>query len=181
MLRRKKTEGIVLKKRILLHKDTILTVFTSEFGKLSLYAKGIRTLTSRRAPHIQTGNLIVLFVQERNHKNYLAETQLISAFSQIKNNEKKMNALYFFFFILERLLPENQKEETVYCLVKKFLVKLSNLTGETGRDLSLQQIITSYTNQLLQHLGYEKENKEFEELILSVQSLIHEKIHLRII
>ncbi|MBI4226632.1 DNA repair protein RecO, partial [Candidatus Roizmanbacteria bacterium] len=58
MKRTIKTEAIVLRKRSLPNQDTIVTLFSKKIGKVNAFAKGIKKITSRRLPHVQTANLI---------------------------------------------------------------------------------------------------------------------------
>lgn len=165
-----KTEAIVLRKRSLLNKDTIITLFSKDFGKLNVFAKGIRKITSRRLPHTQTGNLINILIHKKDDRLYLQETALISGFTEIKKNQKKINELYFILFVLERLAPENQKETTLYNLAKKFLIDLS-LTAVSDRS-----IVTKYLNKILIILGYLHKEKTLDELRLIIEEIINEKL-----
>lgn len=166
-----KTEAIVFKKNTnLLHKDSLITLFTQEYGKLKLIAKGIKKVTSRRLPHNQTGNLIKAIIGRKDSFFYLQETELVSHFSEIKKNKTKINILYFYFFVLDRLLPENQKELTIYNLTKKFLI---NLSRSNTFD---KEKTASYLNKVLIHLGYSDRELVFEEAINLTEELINEKL-----
>ncbi len=164
-----KTEAIVLKKKNLLDKDTRVTLFTEKYGRLDLTAFGIKKITSRRLAHIQTGNLITALIYKKNNQFYLQGTQLISAFSHIKEDQHRMNYLYLFFFVLDRLLPENQQEKFIYQLTKKFLINLS----ETANFSKL--ILEKYLNTTLICLGYLREEKSINEIKLLIEGLIQEK------
>jgi len=170
MSRRFKTEAIVLKKKSLPNQDYILTFLTEKYGMISVFGKGIKKITSRRSPHIQTGNLIEAIIYKKNNKFYLEETKLISFFSKIKTDPKKISKLYFLFFVLERLLPENQREEKIYPLAKKFLIDLSE------RKTSSEIVFNKYLNQIVRDLGYITEDRSLDELINLIQSIINEKI-----
>lgn len=170
MSRTFKTEAAVLRKRSLLNKDLIITLFTEKYGKINVIAAGIKKITSRRLPHTQTGNLIKAVIYKKGERFYLQETQLISAFSQIKNNSKKIESLYHSFFVLERLLPENQRESPVYNLTKKFLINLSAAIADN------RLILLKYLNRLMRLLGYAKEEKSLAELQLIIEEIIYEKI-----
>jgi DNA repair protein RecO (recombination protein O) len=170
MARTFKTEGIVLRKRNLLNKDLIITLFTEKYGKINVIAAGIKKITSRRLPHTQTGNLIKAVIYRKEERFYLQETQLISAFSQIKNNNEKINKLYRIFFVIERLAPEAQKETILYNLMKKFLIELS---GPIGHNTST---VERYLNRILMLLGYLHKEKSADELPRFIEEIIHEKI-----
>lgn len=165
-----KTEAIILRKRSLPNADKIITLFTQEIGKVNVFAKGIKKITSRRLPHAQSANLITCIIHQKDDRLYLAETSLISGFSQIKKNRIKMNTLYLFFFVMERLLPEHQKEPAVYNLVKRFLIDVSD-----SRERS-DELLQSYTNRALRLLGYSHEEKSFSQLTSFIEEIIHEKI-----
>lgn len=170
MARTFKTEAIVLRKRSLPNQDNIVTVFTKELGKINAFAKGIKKITSRRLPHVQTANLINVILYKKDERFYLQETSLISGFTQIKKNQAKLNLLYQFLFAVERLLPDNDVERTVYKLLLNFMVKLSSL------DRFGDQLLTKYLNSLLKLLGYSKEDKSYSELRPTIEEIIHEKI-----
>lgn len=175
MARKKKSLCIVLKKKILLNKDILLTLFTWEFGKIHVFAKGIKKITSRRSPHIQTGNLIEAIISYKEYKYFLDETTLISVFSKIKDKEVKLNAMYYYFFVLERLLPENQKEEQVFILSKKYLVDLS------CNKNNIHKLLFDYLNKLMSILGYGEKKLAFQDLISSIENIINEKIPILVI
>src|SRR3989304_7106821 len=119
MSRAFKSEGIVLKKRSLPSQDIIVTIFSKEMGKIRVLAKGVKKISSKRLPHLQTGNIIgVVIYHSIEKKLYLQETALISGLSQIKKDSKKMSFLYFYFHLIDRLLPENQQEFEIYNDVK---------------------------------------------------------------
>ena len=170
-----KTEAIVLKKKQLLGQDTFLTLFTKEQGKVFVIAKGIKKLTSRRSPHIQTANLIDVLFHESKDMYYLQETRLISGFIQIKKDNLKVKNMYSLFFILDRLLPERQKEDKIYNITKSFLVDLAK-TKVTNWGL-----FSIYLQKTLQSLGYIHESKPLEELIHMTEGIINEKIPLDVI
>jgi DNA repair protein RecO len=164
-----KTEAVVLKKRLLLNQDLLVVLFSESQGKIVVIAKGARKITSKRLPHLETANLINVILNKRKERLYLQESRLISGFSQLKADEKKVTDLYQFFYVIEKLLPENQKEEQVYHLVKLFLIEMS-------KSKETQGLLTDYFNQLLKILGYIKKNYPQEQLQEIISDLIDEKI-----
>ena len=169
MSRSVKTEAIVLRKRSLLNKDLLVSLFSESFGKITVVAKGVKKLTSRRAPHLETFNLINTQLHKKGERLYLEGTSLLSGFSELKKDQVKLGSLYRFFFVLERLLPENQKEDIVYNLTKSFIIKLSHTTSK-------YDILEQYLNRLLKDLGYTKTDHDTPELEAIISDLINEKL-----
>lgn len=166
-----KIEAIVLKKKDLLNKDILISLFTEDLGRLTVFAKGVKKITSRRSPHLQTGNLINILVSHKNNNYYLQESELLSGFSELKKDEKKVNSLYSFLFVLERLLPEQQKETKTYNLTKNFLIDLSK---------SLKASVTThkYLTSIMMQLGYLDKKVSYPELKSLIEEIINEKIPL---
>lgn len=174
MSKRIKTEAFVLKKKNLPTKDSIITLFSKELGKLSVFAKGVRTITSKRLPHLQTGNLIIVSLAKSNDRYYLQETSLISAFSEIKKDPYRLSYMYFLFFVVDRLLPEAQKESVEYTLVKRFIADIAS-KQKNVTVFKLEQVL----NKLLTHLGYlhqDEMDKTIDELRVTIEQLINEKL-----
>ena len=165
-----KTEAIVLKKYSLPNQDRIITLFTKEIGKVSVVAKGIKKITSRRLPHAETANLINVSLSISKERFYFADSTLLSGFTSIKAESRKTAFLYYFFFILTRILPEHQPEPAIYQLTMRFLIKLSGLSRPNDFPL------VRYMNTLLNDLGYTEENSSFESLQRSIEEIIHEKL-----
>ncbi len=174
MPRTAKSEAIVLNKRNLPTQDLIITLFTQENGKQKILVKGVKKISSKRLPHLQTGNIVKIVIYDSQRKLYLQETTLISGFSTIKNNPKRLSFLFFYFHVLDRILPENQQELDVYKGTKHFLIDLAKSTP----TLSL---LEKHLNILLKRLGYLDKNLDLEELHYLLEELMNEKIPLIII
>lgn len=169
MLRNLKTEAIVLRKKDMLNRDVLISLFTQELGRLTVFAKGVKKITSRRSPHLQTGNLIDIIVNIRNDRYYLQESRLISGFTDLKSNENKVKYLYLFLFVLDRLIPEQQKETRAYNLTKNLLIDLSNTEVPKA-------ITHHYLSDIMIQLGYLDKEISFAELKSLIEEIISEKI-----
>lgn len=164
-----KTQAIVLKKQDLLEKNLKITFFTKDFGKLKIFAYGIKKINSRRISSLQTGNLVQIIFQKKNDKFYLRESLLDSAFYLIKKNKEKTKFLYLFLFILDRILAEGEKEQEVYNLSLNFLVSLSK------KNFSPEDFF-SIVNLILQKLGFLQKKMDIKKILKYIEELINEKI-----
>src|SRR3989338_6001270 len=148
MPRNIQTDAFILKKKNLPTKDSIINIFSKDHGKLSVFAKGVRTFTSRRLPHLQTGNLVTATLAKSKERYYLQETVLLRALSE-------------------------------YVLVKRYISALAQKKKEPNLK-DLEHVL----NTLLAQLGYLHEDdkeKDIEELRVTIEQLINEKLHFFII
>lgn len=165
-----KTEAVVLKKKDLLDKDVLICLFTEQLGQLTVFAKGIKKIASRRSPHLQTGNLVNVLLSHKNNRYFLQESQLVSGFSELKKNSESVKQLYSFLFVLDRLLPEEQKETKIYNLTKNFLIELSKSSSKA--------VILGYLTDMMKLMGYLDKKVGQTELKSLIEEIINEKIPL---
>jgi len=164
-----KTEALLLNKKPLLEKNILLTLLTKDLGKIKAFTFGVKKITSRRLSYFSNGNLLRIILEKKNDRFYLKEVSLISGFLSIKEDQKKWSAFYLYFYILERILPENLKDEKNYQLTLNFLIDLSR------KQMSLDDL-NFYLNFLLKNLGYLNKNQSFKENINTIQEIIDEKL-----
>ena len=119
-------EGIVIKKRGSFKENRIVTIISKQNGKLNLMGFGVRNLLSRRISHLETGNYISFTYYRNNNHSVLHETNLMFGYSKIKKSESKLSLLFQLFFILDRMIVENQQEELIFDKTTNFLKKLNN-------------------------------------------------------
>jgi DNA repair protein RecO len=164
-----KDEAFVLKKRALLNRNILIDLFTREHGHIVVIAYNAGKLTSRRGPHLETGNLIKIEAVKKAERFFLSETTLVSGFSQIKDDKAKTDHLYLFLYFLEHILPEGVKEDEVFNLFKSYLVLLT-------KEGEIKGVTRAYLNRVLQKLGYLQKSLSDMELNDFIEDLIGEKL-----
>lgn len=119
-----RAEGIILKRKNIGEADRIITVFTREYGKLRLIAKGIRRVTSRRAPHLEVFSRIVLLIHRGKSLDSISEVSSVAAYPNIRKDLEKVSVGYFLLELVDSLLPEKQEHRDVYTLLTDALFHL---------------------------------------------------------
>lgn len=177
------TEGLILKRKDFGEADRVLTVLTPRFGKISVIAKGVRKITSRRAGNIELLNIVKLHLFKAKNYN-LGEAESLETFPKIKENLTLSTTAFHIIELINRLTPEDQKTPQVYELtvsilrileknprqifIRAFEVKLMSLLGfwsiDAIKDLSLEQ------KKILEELEYDSWEKIGEIKITPEQS-----------
>lgn len=152
MSRYSKTRGIVIKRRNTGEADRILTVFTEEFGKMTVKAKGIRKTASKRSPSLELFNHCELNLY-RTHGGTptLTEVRLHDDFIGIKNNLPRLSVAYHMCELIDGLCPEQQENEAIYKLLVSSLMSLQ-------QQSDLSRSITDFEEALLKDLGFWNES-----------------------
>lgn len=169
-MRHLKTEAIVIKRRNYNEADRMLTVFTKDFGKLQIKAKGVRRITSRRSSHIELLNHSRISLYKAHSIPILTEIETLSGFDNIKNDLYKVGFAYHICELIEGLCPENQENSAVFDLLCSTLHKLEKCsTALSSKELdeisqdTLLEIIHGFEVELLTLLGYWNNTQEIEQ------------------
>ena len=147
-----KLNAIILSRREFGEADAYLTVFSREEGKLSLLAKGIRRVNSRRAPHLETFSRSEIYVHETSGGNLIVtQAKVIDAFSGIREDIKKVGLAFYATELVSRLTREYQEHSQVF---ERLLLFLQNLSTRPLPPDPYSQIIKSFQSDILQYLGF---------------------------
>src|SRR3990167_3836469 len=79
-----KAQGIILARKNVGEADRVLTVFTNEYGKVRVIAKGIRRINSRRSPHLEVFNHVGLMIRHGKAMDSVTEAETIESFPAIR-------------------------------------------------------------------------------------------------
>ncbi|HCB23021.1 DNA repair protein RecO [Candidatus Daviesbacteria bacterium RIFCSPLOWO2_02_FULL_38_18] len=141
-----KTEGIILKRRDFGEADRILTVFSLHRGKITVLAKGVRRITSRRGGNVELLNRVQMFLYPG--KNFLILTEAISLDTFQKLKEDLILSTYAFHILelVNKLTAENQENRDLYSHLVEVLKRLSRKPR--------QILIRAFEVKILSNLGF---------------------------
>ena len=155
----RQSNAFVLKRKSLPSQDSMIFLFTKEFGKVVAIARGVKKITSRRAPHLETGNYIHVILHGRGDYHHIQETSLISGFSSIKSTSAQLQAMYAYLFALDRLLPAEQPESIIFDRTLLLFQMLHKHPSDAATITQAHLIETldqlGYLPEARQHVRYE--------------------------
>lgn len=87
-----KTEGVVIKSQNLRETSKLLTLYTQDFGKMKLVAKGSRSMKSRFGGSIDLLNhiAIVFYYKQTRQIQFLSQSEIIHSFVRIRTDLEKL-------------------------------------------------------------------------------------------
>ena len=146
-MRSYKAEGIVIKRKNFGEADRFLTVFTKQYGKISIKAKGVRKISSRRGAHVELLNLVDMNLYKGHSLPILTEAQSVNNFPMLKADLRSVGIAYHLCELVDSLCPENQENFKVFILLLETLLKLEE-KDEAPR------IVEKFERELLLSLGF---------------------------
>ena len=149
-----RSEGIVLKRVNFGEADKIVTVYSKHFGKITLLAKGIRKMTSRKRGNLELFNQLIIFAVKGKTFDIVTETELIESFSLWRSDLQKIAIAYQLCELVDKLTPEESDQSEVYDLLLEYLQKLGSLSFQKQSSF-----LGSFGLKLVKLLGYWPKDK----------------------
>lgn len=118
--------GIVLHKKNLGETDKIITIFSKDFGKITLLAKGVRTPKSRKRGHVEIFSNIKFHAVSGSSMDILTEAETVDNYKSVRLNLKKVSLAYYLCEVVEKITTYNEPVPEIYLLLTTTLKKLTN-------------------------------------------------------
>lgn len=132
-----KSDAIVLKKRNFAEADRILTLLTQKKGKITVLAKGVRRLKSRKGGNLDLLNCCELLLARGRDLDLIVEAQVKNSFLPLKKDLFKTSLSYFACEIVDALTGEGQENRQLFWLLKDFLKHLAKEPEKEKQKLLL--------------------------------------------
>jgi len=149
-----RTLGIILKIKDLKEKDKMITLYTSDFGKIQAKAIGARKISSKMAGHLEpVTESELVFVGGKNLDTIIGATA-VNNFKAIKKNLESQVSCYYILELVDRFTELLSPDEKIYNLLRDTLERI-NLIASTRKDI--KTILRIFEVKLLKYLGFQPE------------------------
>ncbi|EKD79963.1 MAG: hypothetical protein ACD_40C00239G0003 [uncultured bacterium] len=159
-----KLEGVIINRRVVKDSDRFLTIFTQEMGKISVYARGIRSITSKRAGSLDLFSHIKFELIEQNDHRTLTSVELLDGHHISKSTLSNISRLFQIGELIDALLPEDDPHPEVYILL---LTALANL-----HRFATPEYLYRFKKKLLLLLGYGDRELDPSQIDDYIESLL---------
>lgn len=164
------SEGIVLSRKNYGEADRILIVISKDFGKVSLLAKGIRRIKSKKRGHLEIFSKIKFSAVNGHGMDIMTEAETINDFSGVRINLNKISLAYYFCEVVNKIIHEDQQQVLVYRLLSLALVELEQTTR-------LKQLRMKFIYDLLTKMGYWPIDKKLIDADIVLDDVIERKLN----
>ena len=155
--------------------DRLITIFSLQKGKLTLLAKGIRKITSKRASSLELFNHVNLLAYKTGGLDLITEVKLLKSYSSFSSNYQKTYIAYQIVELIDKLTAEKEPHPELFKLLKtalNYLNKLNHLDPAQS-----QAIIIRFQKKILNLLGFgNPDQDDLESLNHYIESLIERQL-----
>jgi DNA repair protein RecO (recombination protein O) len=121
-----RTDAIILRRSDFGEADRLLTVFSREFGKLRLLAKGVRKTNSRKAGHIELFMLTNMLVAQGRTWDIISQADIVEAYRDIREDLDKPSHAYYLAELIDRFTEEHDPNQPLFELFAFTLARLAH-------------------------------------------------------
>lgn len=147
-----KAEAIVLRQQTMGEADRVVTLFTREYGKLRAVARGIRRPTSRLGGRVEPFTHARLLLARGRTLDVIAQADVVGAFAGLRADLTRTGYAAYIAELVDRFLPERDRHESVFVLVRTALQDLEQAGEEEAELYALW-----FALHLAEDLGYRPE------------------------
>lgn len=119
-------KGLIVRTVDVGESDRMLTVLTGEYGKISVYARGVRSIKSHRMSSTQLFCYAEMVLSQRGERYYLGETAIIEDFYAIRENIERLSLAGYIAESVEILTVENDDQSEILQLTLNTLYLLAS-------------------------------------------------------
>lgn len=161
-----KVEGIILKRRNLGEADRILTVFSLQKGKISVLAKGVRRITSRRAGNVELLNRVSMYLHQAKTFLILTEATSLDTYQKLKEDLTLSTYAFHIIELVDKLTAENQESRILY----EYLVNLLQRLSRNPRQI----LVRAFETKVLSSQGFVnfRDFRDFGEVRENVKEIL---------
>ncbi len=127
--------------------DRILRLFTLEKGKITVIAKGVRKIRSRKAGHLEPFTRVNLFLAKGRNLDIVTQAETLDSYIGLREDLEKVAFAAFVVEVLDRFTYEEGQNVSMFRLLANTLSRLEK--GEHP-----ETVIHFYKIRLLDLLGF---------------------------
>ena len=122
-----KTEGIVLKGMPLGDRDRLISLYTQDYGRVRLVARGIRKISSKLSGHLDTFNRVFVSISSRSSIDSISGGEVVETFKELKTDLKITARAFYIVELIDDFVADGSVNEELYSLLLTTLRELDLL------------------------------------------------------
>ena len=149
--------------------DRILVLYTKDFGRVSLIAKGVRKLTSRKRGHVEVFSQISFSVVKTHGIDIITEAETIDSFEEIRSDLKKIALAYYFCEAIGKTTHEGEENRELYERIVYYFQKLKT-------DKKLKSLRNDFVHDLVVILGFLPRGGKIDDIFEFFEDVTERKL-----
>ena len=154
------SSAIILNRSDYRESDSLITLYTKNFGKLTLVARGTKKINSKLSGHLEPISLVNILLIKGKGFDYIGSALCDNAYLNIKDN---LNKIYYSGRVLNwfnRLVRDGESDERLFLLLRRWLEVTDSYPDEEFTKENGELFFIFFALKLMTELGYKPEMYE---------------------
>ena len=154
MAETQRSRALILKRYPWRDYDSRVVLYTEDYGKKILSARGTKKISSKLAAHLEPITLVDLMILNGRQNSYIGSALMSEGFLDLKSN---LNALYYAgaaIDLFDSLVKENLSDLELFAFFNNWLLNLNQQALNLSRPRG-EKLYQHFISRLLSLLGYE--------------------------
>ncbi len=166
------SSGLILAKYDYGEADCIFFILTPDLGKISLIARGVKKITSRKRSAMEVFNIVRFKARRTQNMFFAEEVELVWRFKRDRVDLKRISLAYYFSEVLDKILGENEPNKVVFDFSVNFLKKID-------KTQNLKYLRIDFVKKLLVLLGFWPSGKNIANPDLVLENILERSLNSR--
>lgn len=141
-------DGVVIRETDYKDNDKIVTFLTAEYGKITVLAKGVKSIKSKNSSAVQLFSSSTFEMTEKNGRYILKTANLLDSFYAVRDNIERFSLASYFADVASVVCTENNDEKEMLRLILNCFYAMSRFS-----DIPLWRIKAAFELKCMQANG----------------------------
>lgn len=134
-------KALILNRKPFSENGSNVAVYSENFGKLELIARGTKKIKSKLAGHLEPISFVEIMVARGKRHNYICSAVSNDCYAGIKNNFDKIKAAGEAVKVFNLIIKSGEKDREIFDLLKNYFDFLDAAADKPDHDLSVKLFI----------------------------------------
>ena len=175
-----RTQGIILKREDFRERDERIVLYTKEFGKISVVAKGVKRIEAKLRGSLDLFNFVDIFFAEGKHFPILTGVDLLERFPELEKNTFLYRTALLLAQSTLRIFEERARDEDFFCTLYRTMKALSTQSvvdaAKSKASLRSWLLWKKFQIAILENQGYG--GVHARQLLEMLQGVPHKNVRL---
>lgn len=153
-----KTQGIILRRKNFFESDRLLTIYTRDYGKIKVVAKGSRKILSKLGGHLELFYLVDLMLAKGKSLDIITSVQIIESHKNIRKNKYLINRAYYISELIDSSTQLEAENEEIFELIDECFKSFDNYSSSEHQRVEK-------SNKLLHRTSFESKNNVDKKIL----------------
>lgn len=164
------SEAIILARRDFSEADRMLVVLTRRYGKITLIAKGVKKLTSKKRGYLEPFSVIKLSAVQGKNLDILTEVETISDSLSLRSNLKKASLAYYMLEVALRGSYEGEQNSELFDHLSEYLQRVK-------QETRLKNLRDEYSSRAAVIMGFWPEGEKINNPSQALEQIFERKFN----